>query len=92
MNRAERVLAVLRAQPRRWVLSDHLVAPGGKNAWRTATSEARALAKAHGGDVVNHQTRNAAGVVFSFYEYVPPVREPEPQTLWSRDQSVGDSL
>jgi len=61
MNRAERVLALLTARYPGWVPAIELEAPGGRQAWRTAVSEARALAKADGGDVENqirHQARH----------------------------------
>ena len=57
MNRAERVLALLTARYPGWVPAIELEAPGGRQAWRTAVSEARTLAKRDGGDIENRTRR-----------------------------------
>jgi len=53
MNRAQRVLAFLEERPDTWIEATRFEPLGGRQAWRTAISEARTLAKAKGWDIVN---------------------------------------
>ncbi len=59
-NRAERALALLEARYPGWVPAVEFEKPCGRQAWRTAISEARALAEANGGDIENRQRRQLA--------------------------------
>src|SRR5262245_28438562 len=52
-NRAERALTLLERRYPGWVPAIEFEEPCGRQAWRTALSEARTKAKAAGGDVVN---------------------------------------
>lgn len=71
MNRAERVLAFLEEQPDVWIEATRFEAPGGRQAWRTAISEARTLAKGKGWDIVNRQRRQKVdGREWTLSEYL----------------------
>jgi hypothetical protein len=52
-NRAERIIAFLESRYPGWVPAIELEPVGGRQAWRTAVSEARAIVKAHGDDIEN---------------------------------------
>lgn len=75
MNRAERVLAFLERQPQTWIRATEFEAVGGRQAWRTAISEARQLARLKGWDIEN-RTRTVTfesgrKITLSYYRYVP---------------------
>lgn len=53
MNRAQRVIAFLEQTPTRWIPATAFEAVGGRQAWRTAISEARQLLKRDGKDIEN---------------------------------------
>lgn len=75
-NRAERVLAFLEQRPNIWVEAVRFEPLGGRQAWRTALSEARKLAKAKGGDIVNRTRQQQVGDktwTLSEYMLVPKV-------------------
>jgi hypothetical protein len=57
MNRAERVLKFLEERPDVWIEAIRFEPIGGRQAWRTAISECRALAQAKGWDILNRQRR-----------------------------------
>jgi hypothetical protein len=52
-NRAERVIAFLESRYPGWVPAIELEPVGGRQAWRTAVSEARAIVKGNGDDIEN---------------------------------------
>lgn len=61
-NRAERVIAFLEARYPGWVPAIELEPAGGRQGWRTAVSEARAIVKERGDDIENrlqHKTTHA---------------------------------
>jgi hypothetical protein len=53
MNRAERVIAFLEERPDVWIEATRFESLGGRQAWRTAISEARQIVKGDGRDIVN---------------------------------------
>jgi hypothetical protein len=57
MNRAARVLAFLKEREGRWIDATRFESIGGRQAWRTAISEARELARLEGKDIVNRTQR-----------------------------------
>ena len=57
LNRAQRALALLERRYPGWVPAMDFEQPCGRQAWRTAISEARTLAKADGGDIENRTRR-----------------------------------
>ena len=67
-----KVLAYFLACPGQWVGTHLLEQLGGRNAWRTRVSEARAVVKAEGGDIENRQ-RRIDGAVISEYRLVSSV-------------------
>ncbi len=79
MNRAQRVLAFLEQRPYTWTEAVRFEPIGGRQAWRTAISEARALARLKGWDILNdtHRMRAANGTPFtlSVYMLVGPQRD-----------------
>lgn len=54
-NRAERIIAFLESRYPGWVPAIELEPVGGRQAWRTAVSEARAIVKLDGDDIENRQ-------------------------------------
>jgi hypothetical protein len=69
LNRAERVLSLLTDRYPGWVPAIELEAPGGRQAWRTAVSEARVLARAAGGDIENRTRRRTGPISWVLSEY-----------------------
>lgn len=64
LNRAERVIQFLEQHYPGWVEATRLEPIGGRCAWRTAVSEARAIVKAQGDDIENrtrHMSRPVEG-------------------------------
>jgi hypothetical protein len=53
MNRAERVISFLEQRPDVWIEATRFESLGGRQAWRTAISEARQIVKGDGRDIVN---------------------------------------
>lgn len=69
-NRAERALALLEKRYPGWVPAIEFERPCGRQAWRTAISEARQLAKRNGDDIENQQRRQTNGdEVWTLSEY-----------------------
>jgi hypothetical protein len=59
-NRAERVIAFLESRYPGWVPAIELEPVGGRQAWRTAVSEARAIVKGNGDDIENRLQQKMA--------------------------------
>ncbi len=57
-NRAERIIAFLESRYPGWVPAIELEPIGGRCAWRTAVSEARAIVKERGDDIENRVRRS----------------------------------
>lgn len=68
----DRVMDFFRQHPAVWIEASRLEAPGGRQAWRTRTSEARRRFKASGeGDIVNRtRTQKIDGRIFTLSEYM----------------------
>lgn len=74
----DRVMAFFRSHPSRWVNATELEAVGGRQAWRTRTSEARQRFLAAGEGTILNRTRHRAGShgerwVVSEYAFLPAV-------------------
>lgn len=59
-NRAERIIAFLESRYPGWVPAIELEPVGGRQAWRTAVSEARAIVKGNGDDIENRTRRSSS--------------------------------
>jgi hypothetical protein len=59
-NRAERIIAFLESRYPGWVPAIELEPVGGRQAWRTAVSEARAIVEKQGDDIVNRLQQKTA--------------------------------
>lgn len=86
MNRAARVLAFLEQYPDVWIEAVRFEPVGGRQAWRTAISEARTLAKARGMDILNRQRKHTTIHMgqkrrWTCSEYLL-VSQPEPAKSW----------
>lgn len=71
-NRAERVYRFLREHEGVWIEAVRFESIGGRQAWRTAISEARALAARDGYRIVNRTRRNLEGWTLSEYALLTP--------------------
>ena len=82
MNRAERVYAFLREHEGIYIEAVRFEPIGGRQAWRTAISEARALATADGYDIDNRtrkQTHEGREWTLSEYALVKRTRNTAPE-------------
>lgn len=69
-NRAQRVITFLESRYPGWVPAIELEPVGGRQAWRTAVSEARAIVKARGDDIENRtRTMRVRDVSYTLSEY-----------------------
>jgi hypothetical protein len=64
------VVLLFRAYPGKWISTQELERVGGRQAWRSRTSDARKIFRKTGGNIENRQTRTKHGVI-SEYRYVP---------------------
>lgn len=79
MNRAERVIAFLEQRPDVWIEAVRFEPLGGRQAWRTAISEARAIVQADGRDIVNRTRQQIhEGHPWTLSEYMLVSAKPEP--------------
>lgn len=72
-NRAERVIAMIQKQPYGWYHARAFEPIGGRQAWRTAISEARTILEASGRGTIENRVyrRRGSGEVVSEYRFVP---------------------
>jgi hypothetical protein len=76
MNRAQRVIAFLEQRPRQWIRATEFEPIGGRQAWRTAISEARQIVEARGGKIENRvrsvgMDQDGMCWTLSEYRYLP---------------------
>ncbi len=57
MNRAERVIAFLKTRPNQWTKANAFEPIGGRQAWRTAISEARQRLQGCGEGTIENRVR-----------------------------------
>jgi hypothetical protein len=71
MTRTERVLALLERHHGVWLPATAFEEPGGRQAWRSRISDARAILRARGGDIENRlrRQRTASGGTYTLSEY-----------------------
>lgn len=71
MNRAQRVIAFLEQRPNTWIRATEFEPIGGRQAWRTAISEARQQLQAERrGDIENRtELRLGANGLYKLSEY-----------------------
>lgn len=77
-SNTEKVLAVFRASPSRWLHWRRLEKVGGACAWRTRISDARKILERGGGRIEHN-----GSITRSAYRYIPAASEPSPDR-WTR--------
>jgi hypothetical protein len=91
-NRAERALALLEQRYPGWVSAVEFEKPCGRQAWRTAIAEARAIVKGDGHDIENRTRRQPAnndGGYWTLSEYrLKKASETEPVAAKPHDLNV----
>jgi len=81
MNRAERVIAFLEERPDVWIEATRFESLGGRQAWRTAISEARQIVKGGGRDIVNRQrVKHLQTSNYTISEYMLVSAPPQDET------------
>jgi hypothetical protein len=81
MNRAERVISFLEQRPDVWIEATRFESLGGRQAWRTAISEARQIVKGDGRDIVNRTRQiDHQGQPWVLSEYMLVSAPPQDET------------
>lgn len=98
LNRAERALALLESRYPGWVPAIEFERPCGRQAWRTAISEARQIVRGNGDDIENRTKRtlvsNGKGGywILSEYRLKKKAEDPAPDPVPHQGHNLNDGF